>query len=227
MSDEADARWDGDSGEDSPLAEGARTIGPRKGESHLRSICVFCGSSDGASPAYRTAAKYLGRLLAARRLRLVYGGGQVGLMGALASAAAGAGGEVIGVIPRALLGREAGIRSASELRIVGSMHERKALMAQLADGLVALPGGYGTLEELCEMVTWAQLGIHRKPCGLLDVGGYYSPLIAQFDLAVESGFVQPEHQRLVLTERDPERLLDLMESYVAPPTMRWIDERET
>ena len=193
----------------------------------IRSICVFCGSSEGASPAYRVAAERLGRLLATRGLRLVYGGGQVGLMGVLAGAATAAGGEVIGIIPRALLVREAGTQLADQLRIVDSMHERKALMAEMADGFIALPGGYGTLEELCEMITWAQLGIHEKPCGMLDVEGYFSPLIAQFDLAVDSGFVRPEHRRLILTERDPARLLDLMESYVAPPTMRWIDARES
>jgi uncharacterized protein (TIGR00730 family) len=193
----------------------------------LHSICVFCGSSEGASPAFRDAAAALGRLLAEKGLRLVYGGGQVGLMGVLASAAVAAGGDVVGIIPRALLAREAGTQLADDLRIVGSMHERKALMAELADGFIALPGGYGTLEELCEMVTWAQLGIHDKPCGLLDVEGYFSPLIAQFDLAVDSGFLQPEHRRLILTERDSARLLDLMAAYVAPPTMRWIDTRET
>lgn len=193
----------------------------------MHSICVFCGSSEGASPAYRIAAAALGRLLAKRGLRLVYGGGQVGLMGVLASAATAAGGEVVGIIPRALLVREAGTQLADDLRIVDSMHERKALMAELADGFIALPGGYGTLEELCEMISWAQLGIHDKPCGMLDVEGYFSPLIAQFDLAVDSGFVRPEHRRLILTERDPERLLGLMESYVAPPTMRWIDARES
>ncbi len=208
----------------------------RPAGSPLRSICVFCGSSEGASPAYRAAAAALGRLLAARGIRLVYGGGRVGLMGVLASAAAAAGGEVIGVIPRALLVREAGFDEPdsspesvgeSDLRIVDSMHERKALMAELADGFIALPGGYGTLEELCEMITWAQLGIHEKPCGLLDVEGYFSPLIAQFDLAVDAGFVRPEHRRLILTERDPQALLGLMEGYVAPPTMRWIDARES
>jgi uncharacterized protein (TIGR00730 family) len=197
----------------------------------IHSICVFCGASDGASPAFRSSAERLGKLLAARGLRLVYGGGQVGLMGVLASAASAAGGEVIGVIPRALLLREAGDETGSsgpcDLRIVDSMHERKALMAELADGFIALPGGYGTLEELCEMITWSQLGIHGKPCGILDVEGYFSPLIAQFDLAVDAGFVRPEHRRLILAERDPARLLDLMESYVAPPTMRWIDARES
>ncbi len=196
----------------------------------LKSICVFCGSSEGASPAYRAAAAALGKLLATKGLRLVHGGGQFGLMGTLASAATAAGGEVVGVIPHALLDREAcgenGSRSAVKLRIVDSMHERKALMAELADGFIALPGGYGTLEELCEMITWAQLGIHEKPCGMLDVEGYFSPLIAQFDLAVDAGFVRPEHRRLILTERDPAALLDLMESYVAPPTMRWMDQRE-
>lgn len=197
----------------------------------LRSVCVYCGSSDGASPAFRAAAESVGRLLATRGLRLIYGGGQVGLMGTLASAAASAGGEVVGVIPRALLGREigpeigreagargvAGILGVADLRVVDSMHERKALMAELADGFIALPGGYGTIEEICEIATWAQLGIHRKPCGLLDVEGYFAPLLAQFDLAVEAGFVRPEQRRLILTERDPERLLDLMAAQVTPP----------
>ena len=192
----------------------------------MRSVCVFCGSSTGTSPIYRTAATRLGELIARRGLRLVYGGGNVGLMGVVAEAAMAAGGEVIGVIPEALMARELGHGGVTELRVVGSMHERKALMADLGDGFVALPGGFGTLEEFCEVLTWAQLGIHRKPCGLLDVGGYWSSLTALFDHAVAEGFLQPDVRALVLEDADPDRLLDRMARYVAPPLVTWVEPRE-
>jgi len=192
----------------------------------MRSVCVFCGSSTGTDPTYRAAAARVGGLIARRGLRLVYGGGNVGLMGVVADAALAAGGEVIGVIPEALLARELGHGGVTELRVVGSMHERKALMADLSDGFVALPGGFGTLEEFCEVLTWAQLGIHRKPCGLLDVGGYWSHLIALFDQALAEGFLQPEVRALVLEDDDPDRLLGRMARYVPPPLVSWVEPEE-
>lgn len=192
----------------------------------MRSICVFCGSNLGTRLVYREAAARVGELIARRGLRLVYGGGNVGLMGVVADAALGAGGEVVGVIPRTLMARELGHGGVTELHVVGTMHERKALMADLSDGFLALPGGYGTLEEFCEILTWAQLGIHRKPCGLLDVDGYWSPLCALFDHAVDEGFLHPDHRALVIEEGDPERLLERMERFVPPATPKWAEPEE-
>ena len=192
----------------------------------MRSVCVFCGSSPGTRPAYHRAAQQVGERLAGRGIRIVYGGGRVGLMGAIADAALQAGGEVIGVIPEALLRKELGHPGLSHLHVVDSMHERKALMAELADAFIALPGGYGTLEEFCEVLTWAQLGIHQKPCGLLDVGGFYQPLVALFDHAVAEGFVHPDHRALVLCEQDVDRLLAAMEQYTPPETIKWITPSE-
>ncbi len=191
------------------------------GRAGVESVCVFCGSSPGNSPAYAAAARALGGAIARRGLRLVYGGAQVGLMGTVADAALAAGAEVIGVMPRDLFAKEIGHPGLTELREVGSMHERKALMADLADGFVAMPGGYGTLEELWEVLTWGQLGIHRKPCGVLDVDGFFGPLLAFVDNAVASGFISAEHRRLVLEADDPEALLDRMEGYVPPTAARW------
>ena len=182
---------------------------------------MFCGASPGSDPAYAEAARALGEAIARRGMRLVYGGAQVGLMGVVADAALAAGAEVVGVMPRDLFGKEIGHPRLTELRVVGSMHERKALMAELADGFVALPGGFGTLEEYCEVLTWAQLGIHRKPCGLLDVGGFYRPLLAFVDGAVARGFVSAAHRGLVVEATEPEALLDLMEVYVPPAAARW------
>lgn len=192
----------------------------------MRSVCVFCGSSDGIRPAYRAAAERMAAALVRRGLRLVYGGGRVGLMGTLADATLAAGGEVIGVIPEALVSKELAHRGLSDLRIVGTMHERKALMADLSDGFVTLPGGFGTLEEFLEVLSWAQLSIHAKPCGLLDIEDYYGPMIELFDRAVIEGFVVPDHRALVLTERDPNLLLDLMERYTPPITKKWIESQE-
>ncbi|MGH7514199.1 MAG: TIGR00730 family Rossman fold protein [Gemmatimonadales bacterium] len=189
----------------------------------MRRVCVFCGSSSGRDPAYRRLAEALGRTLAGRGLGVVYGGGRVGLMGALADAALGAGGEVIGVIPQALMDREIGHRGLSELRIVGSMHERKALMAELADGFVALPGGIGTLEELFEVWTWAQLGLHRKPCGLLDADGFFRPLVEFLDHLVRSGFVQSAHRGMLHTAESPEALLAAFAAYQAPLVAKWVN----
>jgi uncharacterized protein (TIGR00730 family) len=193
----------------------------------LRRVCVFCGSSAGSDPAYRQAAVAMGRALARRGLGLVYGGGHVGLMGALADAVLAAGGEAIGVIPRGLERRELGHRGLTELRVVGSMHERKAAMADLADGFAALPGGLGTLEETAEILTWAQLGIHGKPVGLLDARGYWGPLVAFLDHAVAEGFVRPDDRALVLVEREPEALLDRLAAWRAPPGEPSIGRDET
>jgi uncharacterized protein (TIGR00730 family) len=193
----------------------------------MNRVCVFCGSSVGTDPAYRRAAVVLGQSLARRGLGLVFGGGHVGLMGALADAVLAEGGEAIGVIPRGLERRELGHEGLTELRVVGSMHERKATMAELSDAFVALPGGMGTLEETTEVLTWAQLGIHHKPVGLLDVAGYWRPLVAFLDHAVESGFVRPEHRALLLVERDPEPLLDRLAAWRAPPTRPWMGKDQT
>lgn len=193
----------------------------------LRRICVFCGSSPGRTTAYADAARALGRLLARRDVELVFGGGHVGLMGTIADAVLAEGGRAIGVIPRALMQRELGHTGLTRLHVVESMHERKALMAELSDAFVALPGGFGTFEEFCEVITWAQLGIHPKPCALLDVGGYWSPLIELFDRAVEEGFVQAPFRALVLHEQDPERLLAALESHRAPALPRWITRAES
>jgi uncharacterized protein (TIGR00730 family) len=190
----------------------------------MKSVCVFCGSSPGRDPIHAEAARALGRALAARALTLVYGGGATGLMGIVADAALGAGGQVTGIIPRGLERRELAHRGLTRLEVVGSMHERKARMAALAEGFVALPGGMGTLEELAEILTWAQLGLHARPVGLLDVGGYYQPLVAFFDRAVEAGFLRPEHRRLLTVEREPEPLLERFAAWTPPTVERWIDE---
>jgi uncharacterized protein (TIGR00730 family) len=192
----------------------------------LHRLCVFCGSNPGHDPAYRALAVEFGQALARRGLGLVYGGGRVGLMGALADAALAAGGEVIGVIPQSLWDREIGHQGLTELRVVGSMHERKAVMAELADGFVALPGGAGTLEELFEMWTWAQLGLHRKPCGLLDAGGFFDPLLVFLDHLVTTGFVRPAHRAMLVTAASPEELLARFEAYEPPQVAKWITPAE-
>lgn len=193
----------------------------------MKRVCIFCGSSAGNGPAHTDAARRLGELLAGRGLGVVYGGGNIGLMGRLADAALAAAGEVIGVIPRALAGRALAHRGVTDLRIVRSMHDRKALMAELADAFVALPGGYGTLDEFCEVLTWAQLGLHAKPCGLLNVDGFYDPFLAQIDLAVQQRFVRPEHRALILVDSEPERLLGRLMEFKAPVLHKWIDRDET
>jgi uncharacterized protein (TIGR00730 family) len=189
----------------------------------LGAICVFCGSNTGVQSAYAAAARAVGKLLAAEGIRLVYGGGRVGLMGIVAEAAMAAGGEVIGIIPRALDRREIANAAITTLHVVGSMHERKAMMNELADGFIALPGGFGTLEELCEMLTWGQLGIHAKPVGLLDVAGYFAPFLAMLDRAVEEQFLRPEHRRLLLSDADQRSLLDRMRAYQPPSVAKWLD----
>ena len=180
----------------------------------------------GNRPAYREAAGALAQALVRRGLGLVYGGARVGLMGVLADTMLQHRGEVIGVIPQPLLDREIAHAGLADLRVVGSMHERKALMVDLADGFIALPGGYGTLEEFSEVLTWAQLGLHRKPCGLLEVDGYFDPLLALFDGAVAAGFLRPENRALVLKANDPETLLDLLASYKPVSVPKWITPAE-
>ena len=193
----------------------------------LKSICVFCGASPGSLPVFREAALAVGAELARRGVRLVYGGGDVGLMGAVADGALAGGGTVIGVIPEALAAQEIAHPGVSDLRVVRSMHERKALMAELSDGFVALPGGYGTFEEFCEVVTWTQLGVHSKSCGLLNVAGFYDPLLALIDGAVEKRFIRAEHRALVLSDTDFPALLAKMATFVAPTTPKWIDRDAT
>ena len=176
----------------------------------MKRICVFCGSSNGGQPAFANAASRLGVGLVQRGLGLIYGGGNIGLMGTIAETVLKTGGEVIGVIPEALLEKELALRELADLRVVSSMHERKALMASLSDGFIALPGGFGTLEEFCEMLTWSQLGIHQKPCGLLNVDGFYDALLKFFDSQVGQGFVTPSNRALVVESTEPEGLLDLV-----------------
>jgi len=189
-------------------------------------ICVYCGSSPGARPAYAATAREVGERLAARGIGLVYGGGSVGLMGAVADAVLAAGGEAIGVLPEALDRREVGHRALTELRVVGSMHERKALMAELADAFVALPGGVGTLEELAEAATWTQLGLHAKPVGLLDVDGYWEALESWLDHATAERFVRTEHRGIVLRDTAIDPLLDRMVAWRPAITEKWLDRPE-
>jgi uncharacterized protein (TIGR00730 family) len=187
----------------------------------LSSLCVFCGSNPGARAVYKEAAAALGLALAGEGIRLVYGGGNVGLMGTIAETVMEAGGEVAGVIPEALLLREKGKRNITTLEVVSTMHERKQRMADLADAFVALPGGYGTLEEFCEILTWSQLGIHAKPVALLNVAGFYDSLIALFDHAVREGFLHPRYRSLVVVEQSPQRLLEALRAWRAPPIDAW------
>lgn len=193
----------------------------------MKRLCVFCGSSVGNNQAYVDAAETMGMLLAKRGVGLVYGGGHVGLMGVIAEAALKGGGEVIGVIPRALFEREIGHSGVTDLRIVDSMHTRKAMMADLADAFVALPGGVGTFEEFFEAITWTQLGLHRKACGLLNVAGFYSPLAAFIDQAVSEGFIKPIHRAAIVVDDDPERLLDTLSTVQVPDVPKWIRKEET
>ena len=193
----------------------------------MKRVCVFCGSSKGARPVYAEAAEQLGTLLAKRGLDLVYGGGCVGLMGMVADAAVKAGGHVIGVIPQALVIKEVVHEGLPDLRVVKSMHERKALMADLSDAFIALPGGFGTYEEFCEILTWAQLGLHRKPFGLLNVASFYDPLLALFDHAVAEQFVKPIHRELVLVDTDSESLLHRLAAFHPQSVNKWINRKET
>lgn len=185
----------------------------------MRRLCVYAGASTGNDPAHERAARSLGELLAANGIGLVYGGASIGLMGAVADAVLEAGGEAIGVIPAGLGRREVAHDGLTELRTVSSMHERKAMMSELADAFVALPGGLGTLDELLEAATWSQLGIHAKPCGLLNVGGYWDSLIAQLDRAGADGFLRADHRRVLLVESDPAALLELLQRWSPPPAV--------
>jgi uncharacterized protein (TIGR00730 family) len=181
----------------------------------VKRVCVYAGSSAGVEPTYRQAAAVLGRVLAERGVSVVYGGASIGLMGELADAVLAAGGRVTGVIPQRLVDREVAHEGVTELRVVGSMHERQALMSELSDAALALPGGVGTFVEVFELVTWTQLGIHRKPCGLLNVDGYFDPLAALLDHAVAQGFVRSEHRDIVILERNPETLLERLAAWLA------------
>ena len=195
---------------------------PRK-STPIGRICVFCGSRQGGRPEYVATARRLGELMAARGIGLVYGGGHVGLMGTLADAVLKAGGEVIGVIPDNLVQRELSHHGLSELHVVGSMHERKALMAERADAFIALPGGFGTFEELFEIVTWAQLGLHRKAVGVLNVGGFYDGLLALVDHAIGEGFIPEDNRALLLESDNADALLDLVIGYEPPPPVeKWL-----
>jgi uncharacterized protein (TIGR00730 family) len=193
----------------------------------VKNICVFCGSASGRRPSYARVARQLGAELADRGLGLVYGGGSIGLMGILADAALAGGGEVLGVIPRSLARREIAHHGLTRLEVVPSMHARKARMAKLSDAFLAMPGGIGTMEEFFEVLTWGYLGIHSKPTGLLDVGGYWQPLIGLLDHAVEEGFLRPAHRKLVVVDRSPSRLLERLAHCRVTPATRWIDERQS
>jgi uncharacterized protein (TIGR00730 family) len=187
----------------------------------MKRIAVFCGSQKGARPEYAAAAERLGELLAREKIELVYGGGMVGLMGIVADAALKNGGHVIGVIPQSLVIKEVVHEKLPDLRVVKNMHERKALMAELADGFIALPGGYGTYEEFCEVLAWSQLGYHQKPFGLLDVAGFYRGLLEFFDHAMREGFIRPKHRELVMVEDDAEKLLKRLKRFQPPAEVKW------
>ena len=193
----------------------------------MRRICVYAGSNPGSDPAYAEAARALASLMAERGIGLVYGGGKVGLMGVLADTVLAAGGEAIGVMPQALIDREIGHPGLTELKVVQSMHERKALMAELADAFVAVPGGIGTLEELIEVYTWSQLGIHDKACGVLNVRGYYDGLAAFLDHAVQEGFLRPQHRAVLTVAEDPEQLLDALAAFTPPRVGKWLELDQT
>jgi len=193
----------------------------------MKRICVFCGSSPGKRPAYEEAARAMGRELVERGISLVYGGGNVGLMGVIADTVMTAGGEVIGVIPQALADREIANIGVTDLRIVDSMHTRKAMMADLSDAFIAMPGGVGTFEEFFEAVTWTQLGVHRKPCGLLNAADFYSPLVDFIDRAVAEGFIRPVHRAAIVVDDDSARLLDKLSAVELPDVPKWMRRDET
>ena len=193
----------------------------------MKQICVFAGSSVGSDAVYRSAAEELGRTLAERGLGLVYGGARVGLMGVVADTALASRGDVTGVIPSALVAKEVAHNGLADLRVVASMHERKAVMAELADGFIALPGGWGTLDELFEVLTWGQLGLHRKPCGVLNVNGYFDGLLAFVEHSIEQGFVRREHRSMILVSNSPGALLDTFATYEAPVLEKWVEARSS
>jgi uncharacterized protein (TIGR00730 family) len=193
----------------------------------MRSVCVYCASNPGARPSYTAAARRLGEALAERGLALVYGGASVGLMGTVADAVMAKGGRAIGVLPDFMIKREVAHHALTELRLVGSMHERKAEMAAHADAFIALPGGFGTLDELFEMLTWAQLGLHQKPVALLDVDGYYTPLVAFLDHATAEGLLRPEYRAMLLVGHDADELLDRMARHTPPAVAKAIELDQT
>jgi len=193
----------------------------------VRRVCVYAGSNPGSDPAYADAARALATLMAERQIGLVFGGGKVGLMGVLADTILAVGGEAIGVMPQALIDREIGHPNLTELKVVASMHERKALMAELADGFVAVPGGIGTLEELIEVYTWSQLGIHDDPCGVLNTRGYYDGLARFLDHAVQEGFLRPQHRATLFVAEDPGELLDAMAEFTPPRVGKWLELDQT
>ncbi len=192
----------------------------------ISKICVYCGSSPGLNPAYANAAVALGRTLYNRNIGLVYGGAAVGIMGKLADAVLDGGGQIIGVIPESLAVKEVAHAGLDELHVVASMHARKAMMADLADGFIALPGGWGTLDEIFEMLTWAQLGFHHKPCGFLNIAGYYDNLVAFLDKAFAEQFVNELYRPVLMTEQEPESLLDRFTAYQAPKVRKWVATSE-
>lgn len=193
----------------------------------MKRICVFCGSNPGRDPIYMETAERVGLFLAEKGVELVFGGGRVGLMGKIADTVMANGGSVIGIIPKSLSDKEVAHQGLTELHIVDSMHTRKAMMEDLSDGFIALPGGFGTFEELCEIITWAQLGFHNKPCGFLNIQGYYDPLVELFDKATDQQFVRPEHRRLVIIESEIESMFQKMEDYQPPVLEKWLDKEGT
>ncbi len=193
----------------------------------MKRICVFCGSNNGSNPLFLEAAEAVGLFLVQNHLELVFGGGRVGLMGKVADTVMANGGKVIGVIPEQLATREVAHAGLTELHVVDSMHERKAMMADFSDGFIALPGGFGTFEEFCEILTWAQLGIHQKPCALLNVAGYYDALVALFDQATNQQFIRPEHRSLVLVDSKIENLFQKMKEFEPPVLEKWLDKSST
>ncbi|MBY0358711.1 MAG: TIGR00730 family Rossman fold protein [Candidatus Obscuribacterales bacterium] len=192
----------------------------------MRRVCVFCGAFNGSKPEFQTTARRLGQTIAEMGLELVYGAGRVGLMGVVADGALASGGRVIGVIPESLVAKELAHNGLSELHIVKTMHERKALMEKFSDGFLVLPGGYGTLDEFCEILTWSQLGFHRKPCAILNINGYFDQLINFFDEAVKSGFVSKQHRDMIIISSDPAEVLNKMQSYKHEAQDKWISEAD-
>src|SRR5579864_403214 len=204
----------------------ANTNSNNQPQRQIQSLCVFCGSSTGSRPIYSETAAQLGQALANSKTALVFGGGRVGLMGILADSVLAAGGQAIGVMPRALVEKEIAHPSLTKLHVVDSMHQRKALMADLADAFLLLPGGFGSWEEFCEIVTWLQLGIHRKPCAILNVAGYYDGLLSLADHALAEGFLRPAHHKMVIVEKQPQALLSRLATAAIPSEVKWVREGE-
>lgn len=188
------------------------------------SLCIFCGSNPGKKAAYADGARALGTLMASQNIKLVYGGGNIGLMGIIADTLLEKGGEVIGVIPDFLMKKEVGHKGIQEMRVVKTMHERKYLMSEIADGFVAMPGGFGTLDELAEILTWAQLGLHQKPIGILNIGGYFDGLLSFVDTMVREGYLVEQNSKMILVDEDPEKLLEKMANYTFPDVEKWLNK---